>query len=101
MDRERLPAVPRVRGRPVPRLFATLVRHPQSPPRRRMDDAGPPVAQHVAKLLPARPARRLGRLPHLRGGVMKICILTPAPVGSRKGNRITAVRWARLLSDLG
>ena len=32
---------------------------------------------------------------------MRICIVTPAPVGSRKGNRITAERWARLLHDLG
>jgi putative glycosyltransferase (TIGR04348 family) len=32
---------------------------------------------------------------------MRICLVTPAPAGSRKGNRITAERWAGLLQDLG
>jgi putative glycosyltransferase (TIGR04348 family) len=32
---------------------------------------------------------------------MKVLLVTPAPGGSRKGNRITAVRWARLLRELG
>jgi putative glycosyltransferase (TIGR04348 family) len=32
---------------------------------------------------------------------MRILLITPAPQHSRKGNRITAVRWAHLLRELG
>jgi putative glycosyltransferase (TIGR04348 family) len=32
---------------------------------------------------------------------MRILLATPAPPGSRKGNRVTAVRWAHLLRALG
>ena len=32
---------------------------------------------------------------------MRIQLVTPAPMHSRKGNRVTAVRWARILRRLG
>lgn len=32
---------------------------------------------------------------------MKICIATPAPAKSRAGNRVTALRWRKLLLELG
>ncbi len=32
---------------------------------------------------------------------MKLCLITPASRGSRRGNRITALRWRRILRQLG
>lgn len=42
----------------------------------------------------------MGRLPYLPPPV-KLLLVTPAPPGSLKGNRVTAERWAGLLGELG
>ena len=115
VDEQPLPAVPRVPGRRgVPRVLGALVRDGAGPPqgdaRRVLGHHDAPHPRHLAQLLPGRPAQRVGRLPDLRPvreaeanrcGAMDVQLVTPAPPGSRKGNRVTATRWARFLRELG
>src|SRR5262245_3277668 len=78
-----------------------MVRHSQGAAWRRLDDALAPAAQHLEELLPTGPPRRVGRFSYLRSAIMNICVVTPAPPGSLKGNRVTAERWGALLHELG
>jgi hypothetical protein len=49
------------------------------------------MLEYTAPELHATPSERL----------MKIVLITPVPAQSRQGNRVTALRWARLLKGLG
>ena len=56
-------------------------------------------SEYLAQLLYAGSPGRSGRLQNVRA--LSICIASTTSSRSRKGNRVTAVRWSRLLRALG
>ena len=78
-----------------------MVRDPQGRPGRLLGHSRQTGGQHPAQFLYARSIGRLGWIPNLRDSPMNIVIVTPAPPRSRQGNRVTALRWSRILRSLG
>ena len=80
-----------------------MVREPQGAPRRLLGNFFLADSQHVAKFLYARPSRCMGWISDLRHVVnaVRLQLITPSPLGLNNGNRITSVRWARILRELG
>jgi iron(II)-dependent oxidoreductase len=64
--RRRLPAVRRLRGGPLPRIFGALVRHAPDPARRLVRDAGALPFSAFPEFLHAGARRYLFRIPYLR-----------------------------------
>src|SRR5712692_1021542 len=72
MDFGQLRPIPGFCVRPLPRIFRTVVRHPQGAARRKLHHARAPGLQHLAQLLHSGPRRRLRRVPHVRPGLKLI-----------------------------
>src|SRR5215813_124315 len=99
MDAEPLRAVSRLCGRPLPGLLPAMVRNAQSPQRGMLGYARQAYSEQLAQLLYAGSPGRSGRLQNVRALSIRIASTTPSH--SKKGNRVTAVRWFRLLRALG
>src|SRR5438132_11324152 len=100
MDRRRFCPLSGFSCRSLQGVLGAMVWHAQGIARRLLGNTVPVDPKHLAELLSAGTARRLRRVSDLRPKAMRISLITPAPPGSRKGNRVTAMRWARLLRQL-
>ena len=76
-----------------------MVRNAQSPQRGMLGYARQAYTEQLAQLLHAGSPRRSGRLQNVRA--LSICIASTTSSRSKKGNRVTAVRWSHLLRALG
>ena len=56
---------------------------------------------HVVQFLSALSPRCLGGIPNLRACAMRILLVTPSVPRGGMGNRVTALRWVRMLRGLG
>src|SRR5216683_733597 len=99
MDRQRIQSLPGICRGSLPGLFQAMVRNAQSLARRLLVHPGQADSQYLAQLLHGGSTRHTGRLQNVRA--LSICLVSTTPSDSRKGNRVTAVRWSRLLRELG
>ncbi len=99
MDADALFAIPGVFSRPLSRLLPALVRQPQGVAWRLLGDSIAADSKHLAQFLHARAQGHHRWVPDVP--TLNICIVSSASPRSRSGNRITALRWARILRELG
>src|SRR5260370_13859988 len=99
MDVDALFAIPGVFSSPISRLLTALVRQPQGVAWRLLGDSIAADSKHLAQFLHARAQGHHRWVPDVP--TLNICIVSSASPRSRSGNRITALRWARILRELG
>ncbi len=99
MDGGYLFPLPGIRARSVPGILSTAIRFDEDSARGCVDHSFPADPKHLAQLLRAPSSGHLGGIPHLRP-LIRIAVPTGA-TGTASGNQVSAVRWARLLREVG